>query len=93
MDQLTRFQARVFDPLLQRFRDDQAELRHRTMEEGYLKEHLNRARDQQFVHERKAINILTNEPKIHTVTAEGRVEPYKGQLFFDVRTSTLALCY
>jgi len=65
MDQATiGRQERMFDPLLQRFRDDGVEVQHRAFEEKELAKFMNRALDVQIMRDNAPINIINMESRI-----------------------------
>eukprot|EP00929_Paragymnodinium_shiwhaense_P053194 TRINITY_DN26629_c0_g1_i1.p1 TRINITY_DN26629_c0_g1~~TRINITY_DN26629_c0_g1_i1.p1 ORF type:complete len:599 (-),score=95.19 TRINITY_DN26629_c0_g1_i1:167-1963(-) len=61
-----RRQERMFDPLLQRYRDDRTELHQRTSEERERVGHLNRAQDISILRG-QPFNILTHESKLEAL--------------------------
>jgi len=66
--------GRVFDPLLQRYRDGNVELKQRTLEERERVTHLNRAQDIQILRE-QPFDIIRGDSKLDTI-APG-VDPAK----------------
>jgi hypothetical protein len=63
---VVRAQERVFDPLVQRFRDPEVELYSRSREENARVGHLNRAHDIQILRE-QPWNLLTNASRLEGV--------------------------
>jgi hypothetical protein len=63
---VVRSQERVFDPIVQRFRDPDVELYNRSREENARVGHLNRAHDIQILRE-QPWNVLTNASRLEGV--------------------------
>eukprot|EP00928_Gymnodinium_smaydae_P021823 TRINITY_DN18542_c0_g1_i1.p1 TRINITY_DN18542_c0_g1~~TRINITY_DN18542_c0_g1_i1.p1 ORF type:complete len:594 (+),score=84.83 TRINITY_DN18542_c0_g1_i1:66-1847(+) len=61
-----RLQERCFDPLLQRYRSNETELRQRTLEEKERVAHLNRARDISILRG-QPFNLITHESKLENL--------------------------
>lgn len=77
-------QERMFDPLLQRFRDNGAEMKQQAFEEKERIGHLNRALDVQIMREQK-MNILSQESR--TAAIEKKSTPRAGTQ--DVNTMSM----
>lgn len=63
---MIKHQERVFDPILQRYRDPRVELDQRTREEDARTSHLNRAMDVQILRE-QPFNVVTNASRLEGV--------------------------
>eukprot|EP00403_Amphidinium_massartii_P033995 CAMPEP_0178446670 /NCGR_PEP_ID=MMETSP0689_2-20121128/40945_1 /TAXON_ID=160604 /ORGANISM="Amphidinium massartii, Strain CS-259" /LENGTH=408 /DNA_ID=CAMNT_0020071545 /DNA_START=258 /DNA_END=1484 /DNA_ORIENTATION=- len=61
-----QFKERIFDPVLQRFRDDTVERRKRSTEDKDRTAHLNRAMDIQVIRE-QPFNIVSHESKLESI--------------------------
>jgi len=70
---MIKAQERLYDPLLQRYRDDATEQRQRDLEERERVKHLNRALDVQILRERHPEHLIHHESRLEAI--EDKTQP------------------